>query len=97
MAIQNKDVSPTPDSGPRIPLLAKHPDTSAEPISLPQVFSIGADAVSYLLTGKPELKDFSIPRLITARSRLEHLHLAATVVQNDPADMLRVLGILLRD
>lgn len=91
MSVQNND----PPTIPLLDTLSGPP--SAEPISLPQVFSIGADAVSYLLTGRPELKDFSVPRLITARSRLEHLHLAATVVQNDPADMLRVLGILLRD
>jgi hypothetical protein len=89
---KNNDVTPA-----TIPLLPNHPDASAEPISLPQVFAIGADAVSYLLTEQPPLTSFSIARLITAHQRLIHLHLAAVVVQNDPQDLLRVLGILMRD
>lgn len=93
----NNEVATSPDSGPTIPLLDNYPDTSAEPINISEVFSIGASAVSYLLTGKPELKDFSIPRLITTRERLHHAHLAAVVAQTDPYKLLQALGAILRD
>lgn len=89
MAVQNKDVS--------IPLLATLDPPDPEPISLPVVFLLGAYAVSHLLTGQPPLEVFPVARLLTAQKRLHHLHMATAAIQDDPKEMLQVLGILLRD
>jgi hypothetical protein len=89
MAQMNSDVS--------IPLLATLDPPDPEPISLPTAFLLGAYAVSYLLTGYPSLETFPVARLLTARQRLHHLHIASAAIQDDPQDLLRVLGILMRD
>lgn len=90
MSVQNNDP-------PTIPLLANHPDQSEEPINISKVFSIGADAVSHLLTGQPPLTTFSVPQLITAQKRLHHAYLVAVAAQTDPQRLLQALGAILRD
>lgn len=86
---QNKDVS--------IPLLGTLDPPDPEPISLPTAFLLGAYAVSHLLTGQPALETFPVARLLTARQRLHHLHMATAAIQDDPREMLQILGILLKD